>query len=199
MAAVRTSDRLPEKYAIRAVGTGAGKRSHNGTGILRAMVIEALQSEPAESREPSKDCIYKLESNIDDCTGETLGYVMERLFAEGAKDVNYMPVFMKKNRPAYQINIICSKKDIPVMEEILFKETTTIGIRRMRTERTVLEREIKKVNTSLGEALVKVCNVYGEKRIYPEYESAAAIAAENGLTYKEVWEKVLREAEKALF
>ena len=198
VAAVRTADSLPEKYTIRAVGMGAGKRDHKKGGILRTMIIEDMQEIQAESSMSSEDCIYKLESNIDDCTGEALGYVMERLFAKGARDVNYMPVFMKKNRPAYQINIICSQKDIPVMEKILFTETTTIGIRRMKVERSVLERKICKVETSLGEAQVKVCDLYGKLRIYPEYESVAAIAAERKLAYREVWEKILREAESTL-
>lgn len=198
VAAVRTADRLPEKYTIRAAGMGAGKRDYKKTSILRTMIIECLEEEQADYSEPSKDYIYKLESNIDDCTGETLGYVMKCLFAEGARDVNYMPVFMKKNRPAYQINIICAQKDIAVMEKILFRETTTIGIRRMRVERTVLEREVRKIRTSLGEAEVKTCHAYGELKIYPEYESVAAIAAERKLTYQEVWERVFREAENIL-
>ena len=66
-------------------------------------------------------------------------------------------------------------------------------------ERTVLKREIRKVDTTLGEAQVKVCDVYGEMRVYPEYESVAAIAAEKKLAYRDVWERVLREAEAALY
>ena len=192
VAAVRTSDKLPEKYTILATGMGAGKRDYGRTSVLRTMIIE-------ECGAPLKDYIYKLESNIDDCTGEAMGYVMEKLFAAGARDVNYMPLFMKKNRPAYQINIICREEDIPAMEEILFKETTTIGVRRIMAERTVLKREIRKVDTTLGEAQVKVCDVYGEMRVYPEYESVAAIAAEKKLAYRDVWERVLREAETALY
>lgn len=191
VAAVRTSDKLPEKYTILATGMGAGKRDYGRTSVLRTMIIE-------ECGAPLKDYIYKLESNIDDCTGEAMGYVMEKLFAAGARDVNYMPLFMKKNRPAYQINIICREEDIPAMEEILFKETTTIGVRRIMAERTVLKREIRKMDTTLGEAQVKVCDVYGEMRVYPEYESVAAIAAEKKLAYRDVWERVLREAETAL-
>lgn len=198
VAAVRTSDTLPEKYKILASGMGAGKRDYGRTSILRAMLIEETEEKKVNCGELPKDSIYKLESNIDDCTGEELGYVMGRLFAEGARDVNYMPVYMKKNRPAYQINVICEEKDIPVMEEILFKETTTIGIRRMKIERTVLKRENRSIETSLGEMQVKVCDIYGETRIYPEYESVAAAALEKGLAYREVWERVLREAEVIL-
>lgn len=188
VAAVQTTDKLPEKYTILKTGMGAGKRDYGRTSLLRAMIIE-------EAKE-ADDVIYKLESNIDDCTGEVLGYVMEQLLKKGARDVSYTPIFMKKNRPAYQINIICSKADIPVMEEILFKETTTIGIRRVRIERTTLKREIRILHSTLGEAYVKVCDVCGEQRIYPEYESAAAIARELRRPYKEVWDQILREAKE---
>ncbi len=186
VAAVRTSDKLPQKYNILRTGMGAGKREYERAGILRAMLIE----EAAES----EDVIYKLESNIDDCTGEVLGYVMEQLLKKGARDVSYTPVFMKKNRPAYQINIICTKDNVPVMEEVLFKETTTIGIRRIRLERTTLRRELRTLKSTLGEAVIKICDVCGECRMYPEYESIAAIARESGRPYKEVWDQVLSEA-----
>lgn len=198
VAAVRTTDCLPEKYTIRAVGMGAGKRDYGRTSILRAMLIEDAGDKKEDCRLDSKNYIYKLESNIDDCTGEALGYAMECLFSAGARDVNYMPVFMKKNRPAYQINVICTEEDIPVMEKILFKETTTIGIRRIRLERTVLEREVRQVQSSLGEVQIKICDAGGEPKIYPEYESVAAIAAEKKLSYRDVWDRVLREAEDVL-
>ena len=93
-----------------------------------------------EPETKESDYIYKLESNIDDCTGEALGYVLEQLFEAGARDVHYSPVYMKKNRPAYQLNVICSEEMLTKMEEIIFRETTTIGIRRMKMERTVLKR-----------------------------------------------------------
>lgn len=191
-AAMRTKEKLPEQFTILSSGAGAGKRDYGFTNILRAMIIES--EENSQNEEKAEDiAIVKLESNIDDCTGETLGYAMERLFEAGARDVNYMPVFMKKNRPAYQVNVICAREDIPAMEEILFKETTTIGIRRIPVERTVLKRECRTVRTTLGELKAKVCDIYGKSRIYPEYESVAAIAREKKMPYREVWEQVLKE------
>ena len=103
VAAVRTSGRLPERFTIQKVGLGAGKRQYERPSILRAMLIEDVSEKSDE--------ICKLESNIDDCTGEMLGYVMERLFEAGARDVHYTPVFMKKNRPAWQLNVICDPGD----------------------------------------------------------------------------------------
>lgn len=139
VAAVRTADRLPKRYKILRTGMGAGKRDYGRASILRGMLIEPDTEEAA-------DFVYKLESNIDDCTGEALGYVMDRLFEAGARDVNYIPVYMKKNRPAYQLNVLCSEETVPRIEEIIFKETTTIGIRRVRMERTVMRREIRTKN-----------------------------------------------------
>ena len=146
-AAVRTADHLPGRFRVLAGGVGAGKRNYEKASILRAMIVEAL--------EERGDVIYKLESNIDDCPGEALGYVMDRLFDAGARDVYYTPIYMKKNRPAYQINVICKEQDISGLEQIIFRETTTIGIRRVEMERTVLEREQRVDSTSLGMIEVK--------------------------------------------
>ena len=121
---------------------------------------------------------------------------MERLFAAGARDVHYTPVFMKKNRPAWQLNVICDPKDRESMEEIIFAETTTIGIRRINMQRTVLERESERVSTPVGEAAVKVCRLAGGKRFYPEYDSVKALAEKSGRSFQEVYELIRQEAAK---
>ncbi len=109
--------------------------------------------------------------------------------------MNYIPVYMKKNRPAYQLNVICDKVSVSKMENIIFRETTTIGIRRMEMERTVLERVGMKIRTSLGEAEVKVCILPdGEKRYYPEYASVKQLAKKHGISYQDAFEKIKREA-----
>ncbi len=180
-AAIMTTKQLPDTYQIVKVGMGAGKREYERPSILRAFLIEVDDNDKQVELDSgeTKDTIYKLESNIDDCTGEILGYVMELLLEAGARDVHYMPVFMKKNRPAYQLNVICTQKDIPVMEEIIFRETTTIGIRRVEMERTILQRETLKVETPVGDILVKVCWHHGTIYCYPEYDSIHKILAEN--------------------
>ncbi|MBD5541781.1 MAG: nickel pincer cofactor biosynthesis protein LarC [Lachnospiraceae bacterium] len=185
VAAMEPSDSLPERFTIQKIGMGAGKRAYERPSILRAMLIEEKTGD--------RDTIYKLESNIDDCSGEALGYVMEELLKAGARDVHYIPVYMKKNRPAWMLNVICSKEDIEKLESIIFRETTTIGIRRVEMERTVLKREIKKVQTVYGEALVKVCIAEGQTRYYPEYESVVKICREKGLPYPEVYEKIAEQ------
>lgn len=180
-AAVRTADHLPGRFRVLAGGVGAGKRNYEKASILRAMIVEAL--------EERGDVIYKLESNIDDCPGEALGYVMDRLFDAGARDVYYTPIYMKKNRPAYQINVICKEQDISGLEQIIFRETTTIGIRRVEMERTVLEREQRVDNTSLGMIEVKVCG----DRVYPEYDALAAVCREQGIPFPEAYHRVFAE------
>ena len=191
-AAIRTKEQLPESFVIKKTGIGAGKRTYDRPSLLRAMLI-GTKEQPAVKH----DCVCRLETNIDDCTGETLGYVMERLFEAGARDVNYTPVYMKKNRPAYQLNVICSRESVPELESIIFRETTTIGIRKMEMERTVLERSPETVQTSLGEAEVKVCTLPGgEKRCYPEYAAAERLAAKNGISYQDAFEQIKREAQE---
>lgn len=185
-AAVRTDRMLPEKYIIRRTGMGAGKRSYALPGFVRAMLIE----EAADARE---DSVYRLESDIDDCGGEALGFTQELLYKAGAKEVHCTPVFMKKNRPAYELTVICDEADIKALEEIIFSNTTTIGIRRVRMERTVLEREIINVRTAVGEAQVKVCGLSGKRFFYPEYESVAQICRKTGLSYTEAYELIQKE------
>lgn len=183
VAALRTSEKLPEEFRIIRTGLGAGKRKYECPGLLRAMLIEKT--------EIFSDRIYRLETNIDDCTGENFGYVMDLLLKEGAKDVSFIPLFMKKNRPAYQLNVICDRDNVKKMEQIIFAETTTIGIRKMEMERTVLPREIRQVMTPYGTAAVKICTLPdGQKRIYPEYQDAAKLAAEHKLSFREMYDRI---------
>lgn len=187
-AAIKTRDKLPSGFKIKEVGIGAGKRNYDRPSVLRAMIIE--------NNEEEKDLIYKLETNIDDCSGEVLGYVMNKLIEAGARDVHYMPVFMKKNRPAYMLNVICTREDIEKMEQIIFADTTTIGIRRTAMERTVLKREIIEIDTSLGRAKVKICSMGDMIRYYPEYESVILICKERNISYNKAYSQIQREVEE---
>lgn len=118
---------------------------------------------------------------------------MNSLMEAGARDVNYIPVFMKKNRPGYQLNVICDEGDILKLEQIIFKETTTIGIRRVRMERSILKRDIRELETSIGRAKVKICSLDDGVRIYPEYDSVINLCRECGKSYWEVFRLVERE------
>ncbi|MDO5381358.1 MAG: nickel pincer cofactor biosynthesis protein LarC [Eubacteriales bacterium] len=176
VASTVTSTELPEKYKIEKIGLGAGKRNYECPGILRAIIIND------EDTDSGKDRIYKLETDIDDCTGEMLGFAMEKLYAAGAKEVHFLPIYMKKNRPSYELVVICSEKDIHTMEDIVFTHTTTIGIRRVLMERTVLERKEGICSTPYGEIETKeVVLPDGSKRAYPEYESVARLSRTTGV------------------
>lgn len=179
-AAVKTKEKLPDSFTVRRVGMGGGKRKYERPSILRAMLIQ-------EETEQGRDYIYKLETNIDDCTGEMLGYVMERLFENGAVDVNYTPVFMKKNRPAYVLTVLCGEECVSRLQHIIFMETTTIGIRKIKMERTVLNRKMETVSLPEGDIKVKKCILPdGEIRCYPEYETVAELARESGRSIQEI-------------
>ena len=120
--------------------------------------------EEQDNQEVEKDEIVKMESNIDDCTGKALGYTMEKLMEAGARDVHYFPVFMKKNRPGYQLNVICKENQIAQLQKIIFEETTSIGIRIQHMERSVLPRRIEIRDTSMGEVQVKICTLPSGER-----------------------------------
>ena len=174
VAAIRTKEKLPSSFRCTGTGLGAGKRTYERPSLLRAMMLETEEND-------EKDKIWKLECNIDDCTGEALGYCMGKLLRSGARDVHYIPVYMKKNRPAYQLDVICDDTTRETLENIIFAETTTIGIRRCRMDRTVMKREFATIATEYGDVTVKICR-HGEiEKVYPEYESAAAIAEKSGM------------------
>ena len=181
VAAVRSCE-PPSGYRIERIGMGGGKRETEASGILRAMLL---------SPDDVSDEVCLLECNIDDCTGEALGRAMEVLFEKGAKDVFYTPVFMKKNRPAYMMSVVCSVSDADVMEDVVFSETTTIGIRRTLIRRSVMDREVRTVETPYGLVDVKFCTRGGISKAYPEYESLVRICRENGLGYREAYDAVM--------
>ena len=196
VAALRTGDTLPEDFTILKTGLGAGKRNYERPSLLRAMLIEEKKV-PAAVKESGAagDGIVKLESNIDDCTGEQLGYVMEALFNAGARDVHYFPVFMKKNRPGYQLNVICTEDRKDDLLRIIFGQTSTIGVRILKMERAVLPREIRTVETSLGAVRVKTVTLPdGGKRSYPEYDDVAKLCRATGKPFPEVFHTVFSES-----
>ena len=198
VAAVKTKDKLPETFEIQKIGIGAGKRQYECPGILRAMIISE-STEQAKGRNPkaenqeTKDTIIKMETNIDDCSGEVLGFVMERLMKAGARDVHYVPVFMKKNRPAWVLNVICKEEDMETLQNIIFEETTTIGIRYTKMKRTILQREERVVQTPWGETSVKVCRLNGKEQLYPEYESVAQLSRENEVPFTQIYNYLVRK------
>jgi len=158
------------------------------------MIIEDFIHE--ENTGEQAEQMWVLEANIDDSNGEVLGFVMELLLEAGAADVWYTPIYMKKNRPAYMMSLICREEDIYSLESIMFTQTTTIGVRRYPVSRTILSREKRIINTELGEAEVKICRHGQRTFFYPEYESIRKICRENGLDYQTVYYTIREEAER---
>lgn len=189
-AAISTSHQLPPSFVIKKAGLGAGKRAYTDrSGILRAFLIQGEENE-------GRDKVVKLETDIDDCSGEVLGYVMKKLFKAGAKDVHYAPVFMKKNRPAWELTVICGEDQVEELEQIIFTETTTIGIREYPLGRSVLDREEKEVETVYGKASVKQVTFGDMTRAYPEYDTVKKLAKKNKVPFMDVFDAVKEAAKK---
>ena len=190
-AAIRTRSALPESFTVKKIGLGAGKRDFGMPNVLRAMLIEETVSGDAPPAE-----IAILETNIDDSTGETLGLAMESLLDAGALDVHYVPVFMKKNRPAWLLRVICRAGDVPELERIIFTQTSSIGVRRIQAARTCLARTVVDVALPVGTAKVKKCSFDGRTFYYPEYESIKALAASSGVPFADLFRDAAETAEK---
>ncbi len=176
------SPRWP-RMTIDAVGYGAGSRE---IGALPNVLRLALgTAEPAEGTEA--DCIWVLDTNLDDMTGEEIGYCTEKLMAAGALDVFTAPVQMKKNRPGVLLTVLCAPEALAAMEGLLWRHTSTLGVRRCLWQRSKLRRETVTVQTAWGDVRVKVAYLGDEAvRREPEYEDCRALADAHGVPLREV-------------
>ena len=164
---------------IKKVGWGAGTKDLKIPNVLKIYEGEM---------ETSTQNIVVMETNIDDCSGEILGYTEEQLFKNGALDVFYTPIFMKKNRPAYRLTVVCKKEDMFLLQNIIFKQTTTIGIRYRFESRTELPREMIEIETKYGKVKAKKVMNDGEVYLYPEYESIKQLAEKNDIPLKKFYQ-----------
>ena len=168
--------------SLLGVGYGAGDRElPDRPNQLRLLLLDPGDPDPAESR------AILLEANVDDMSPEGTGYLMERLFEDGARDVWFTPIVMKKGRPALTISVLCAEADAQRASEMLFSETTTIGLRRHAVDRRTLSRELVLVTTPYGDVQIKVARD-GERvlNVAPEFESCREAARRNGVPLKEV-------------
>lgn len=172
---------VPSDYQILRCGVGADESG----GVLRALILETeeIYTEKTES-------VWVLETNIDDASGEQLGYAIDLLMKAGARDASAMPILMKKNRPAFLLQVICTESDRDKLEDIIFHETTSIGLRRYQEHRHILPRTFERVMTPFGEVTCKVCTHHGVVFKYPEYEDVARIARETGKSFTEIYNLV---------
>ena len=186
-AAIRTADSLPASYRIVGSGMGAGKRQYSVPSFLRLLLLEA---EPQEGEDGLSDTVVCLETNIDDSNGEALGLVMDRLMDAGAKDVYFTPIFMKKNRPAYMLGVICSLADADGLERLIFQHTSSIGIRRHVCSRRIMERESREASIDGISVRAKLCSYGDIKKCYPEYSSIRLLQEKKGLDYLTAYELI---------
>ena len=173
---VQRFEQMPVMITER-VGYGLGKKDFDRANCVRAFLGKT---------EDAQDGVYELSCNMDDMTGEEIGFATERLFAAGAKEVFTTPVYMKKNRPGTMLTVLVAQEDRERMVREIFKYTTTIGIREAKKDRYVLDREIREVETAFGIVHKKTVSGYGEQRSKWEYEDVAGIAKEKGCSVEEI-------------
>jgi uncharacterized protein (TIGR00299 family) protein len=167
---------------------GAGDRDLPLPNMLRLWIGEAIAS--------VVETISVLETQIDDLNPQAIGYVLEALLEAGAVDVFTQPIGMKKSRPGILLTVICHPEQVSVCEAILFRETTTLGIRRLTQERVILQREIQSVQTEYGTVRVKVA-WSGQSatkmitNVQPEYEDCAALARETHQPWRKIHQLAL--------
>jgi uncharacterized protein (TIGR00299 family) protein len=167
---------------VERVGHGAGRLDlEEQPNLLRLFVGTATSV-------AQRDQIWVLETNLDDLTAEVIGYCYDLLLAAGAVDVFSTPIFMKKNRPAVLLSVLCPEAAVAAVEEILFRETTTLGVRRYQVSRRKLNREACTVSTPWGAVQGKLGWLEGRPPSFsPEYEDCARVAREHGIPLREVY------------
>lgn len=189
LAALEPRFEMPSGLRLIASGYGAGKRAYPWANYVRASIGEIDAAD--EGR------ILKLECDVDDMTGEAMGAVIDRLLAAGAREAHWIPLGTKKGRPSWQLQVICMPADREALELVIFRDTTTIGIRRCPMERTVLPREAVSLEVTLpdgsrAEVAAKRVTLPDETtRTMPEADAVAELSAKRSLSYQAVWQAAL--------
>jgi hypothetical protein len=159
--------------------------------VLRLTLGEGVSRKPANA---SEETISVLEANLDDLNPQIFGYVLDRLLEEGALDVFGVPVQMKKNRPGMLLTVLCHPEDSGRLSEVIFAETSTLGIRRREERREILDRRWTTVETRWGSVRMKVASLNGTVTNYaPEYEDCRQIAVEHRVPLKQVMQEATRQ------
>jgi uncharacterized protein (TIGR00299 family) protein len=173
---------------VEAIGHGAGMKDFlEQPNVLRVFVGQTTTANPAE-----RDQVWLLETNLDDVPGEVVGYAVEQLFAAGALDVFTTAIQMKKHRPGVLLSVIAPLDRREALETILFRETATLGVRRVLMDRAKLQRESVTVATPWGPVRGKRAWREGLEVLAPEYEDCARVARTAGVPLREVYETLRR-------
>lgn len=188
----KSMDSPPAGCRILSTGCGFGHRDLQGRpNMIRAILLDA----GGEAAPRNDECLV-LECNLDDCSPELLGSLADRLMAGGALDVFTTPVFMKKQRPAVLLTVLCASDRKEEMLDLMFRESTTFGVREYPVRRTVLHRRIERVTTAYGIVRMKI-GIWKEDVVTrsPEHEDCARLAADAGIPVRAVYEAALRAAQ----
>ena len=181
-------DKLPENTQIKAVSYSFGKRELKGRpNLLRAVLYETLEEKKILKANESAETVM-LECNVDDMSPEIMAHAFNSLLKAGALDVFSSPVFMKKQRQGILLSVLCVKKDAETLSEIVFRETSTLGIRETKLSRRVLERNFVTIKTSYGKIKIKEGILHGKTvTASPEYEDCVTAAEASGVPLKEIF------------
>lgn len=197
VAALRTSEHLPAGYKILNSGIGLGKRDFGRANFLRAQIIEDCANDKCGDATSSTtgctpaDCnVFQLEANIDDSTPEELGYAMDKLFEAGARDVHFIPCYMKKNRMGTLLCALADSEHLAAVEKAIFLHTSTVGVRRFPVERTCMARNTFEVETEFGKVRVKKSVLGDIEKIKPEFDDLKACADKAGVPIREIQKAV---------
>ena len=164
---------------VHAIGYGMGTKDFESANCVRALLGESADSAP-------NDSIVRLECNLDDMTGEAIGYAFDRLFEAGARDVFIQPIQMKKNRPGQLLSVICTPADADRLAQLMLLHTTTLGVRRHDMPRYALERRIEARPTPFGDVRFKISEGFGIRKCKPEYADLERIAQRENKPLSEI-------------
>lgn len=179
---------LPD-MTLERVGCGAGTR----TGESRPNLLRLLVGQTAPPDAAEHDTVTILEAQMDDATGQSLGYACQRLLEAGALDAYIVPIIMKKSRPGQLLTVLCRPRDADALETLLFAETSTFGLRRSEARRAKLAREHVTVDTRFGQIRIKLGQRGGKTvQAWPEYDDCAAAARKAGAPLREIQQEALR-------
>ena len=197
VAALRTQETLPAGYKILKSGIGLGKRDFGRANFLRAQIIEDSAGDKCGDATSGTtgsavlDCnVFQIEANIDDSTPEELGYAMDKLFEAGARDVHFIPCYMKKNRMGTLLCALADSEHLAAVEKAIFLHTSTVGVRRFPVERTCMARSIFEVETEFGKVRVKKSILGDIEKIKPEFDDLKACADKAGAPIREIQKEV---------
>jgi len=179
--------------SIEAIGYGAGQRKFNDRpNVLRVLIGSSSDKTEISQVGTQKDRVHVVETCIDDMNPELFGFLMERLFEDGALDVYLIPIFMKKNRPGTMVHVLCDDQNKKQVIDRILSETTTTGVRTYLAGRYTLKRELTNLETVYGRVQVKrIFNTDGSDRLVPEYDVCRSIARDQNIPLQVVYDVVL--------